>query len=125
MYSTKEYYGEEVWSQRSDWKAAAKDENVWKQVDVYALGKVLQYMFTGNADDALFFDDNFEWFKDKDSIIERTSSRRYVLNEFINRATNVFGRRYSDAKILKFVIENIQGLFNDDNYNKFFDGFNK
>lgn len=125
MYSIKEYYGEEVWSQRSDWKAAAKDENVWKQVDVYALGKVLQYMLTGNADETLFFDDNFEWFKDKDSIIERTSSRRYVLNEFINRATNVFGRRYSDAKTLKFVIENIQGLFNDDNYNKFFDGFNK
>lgn len=124
MYSTKEYYGEEVWSQRSDWKAAAKDENVWKQVDVYALGKVLQYMFTGNADDALFFDDNFEWFKDKDSIIERTSSRRYVLNEFINRATNVLGNRYSDAKTLKFVVENILSLFKNDNY-KLFDGFNK
>ena len=124
MYSTKQYYGEEVWSQRSDWKVAARDENVWKQVDVYALGKVLQYMLTGNADDALFFDDNFEWFKDKDSIIERTSSRRYVLNEFINRATNVFGRRYSDAQTLKFVVENIQGLFGHDNY-KLFDGFNK
>ena len=124
MYSTKEYYGEEVWSQRGDWKSAAKDENVWKQVDVYALGKVLQYMLTGNVDDALFFYDNFEWFEDKDSIIERTSSRRYVLNEFVNKATNVFGRRYSDAKTLKFVTENIQGLFGHDNY-KLFDGFNK
>lgn len=124
MYSTKQYYGEEVWSLRSDWKATATDENVWKQVDVYALGKVLQYMLTGNADDTLFFADNFEWFKDKDPVIKRTSSRRYVLNGFIKKATNVFGHRYSDASTVKFVVENILGLFHDNNF-EMFDGFNK
>ena len=124
MYSTRQYYGEEVWSLRSDWKAAATDENVWKQVDVYALGKVLQYMLTGNADDTLFFDDDFEWFKDKDPVIKRTSSRRYVLNGFIKKATNVFGHRYSDASTVKFVVENILGLFHDNNF-EMFDGSNK
>ena len=122
MYSTKQYYGEEVWSQRNDWKATATGENVWKQVDVYALGKVLQYMLTGYAEDTLFFADNFEWFKDKNPAIECTSSRRDVLNGFINRATNVLGNRYSDAKTLKFVVENIQALFN---HYGWFDGFNR
>ena len=121
MYSTKEYYGEEVWSSLPAWKKYATEET-WPQVDVYALGTIFGYMLLGYTPRVEGFGNDFSWFCDNDPVIPKTSVRREVLIGFINKTRRIFGSRYQNASNWKFVLENIQALFCNDNY-LMFDGF--
>lgn len=121
MYSTKEYYGEEVWSSLNAWKKYANEET-WQQVDVYALGTIFGYMLLGYTPRMEGFGNDFSWFCDNDPVIPKTSVRREVLIGFINKTRRIFGSRYHNASNWKFVLENIQALFFNDNY-LMFDGF--
>ena len=123
IYSTGAYYGEEVNSESDRWKRRVTEDS-WKQIDVYAIGRVFCYMLTKSSQTENLDDLNFSWFSIENIPIKTTSIRREVLINFINRTCAIFGKRYYDAKTLKFIVENIQGLFNNYNY-EMFDGFNE
>lgn len=105
LYSTANCYGEETRASFYD-KLKEGFSEKWKQIDVYPLGKLFAFILTGNKD--LDFD-LVEGCRFLVQNQPRTLNiRKHVFDRFINTLTSGFGNRYSNASIVKHVIENIQ-----------------
>lgn len=107
LYATVGYYGYELWASDKGELSQMLDGDGWKKIDVYALGKIFRYMLTGEDEDDSI--DGFTWFKRNDIIQKENILRKAILG-FYYRLTAYANERYSDAKTVQFVIENIEGL---------------
>lgn len=106
LYSTANCYGEET---RASFYAKLKDgfSEKWKQLDVYPLGRLCNFILTGNK-----IPDIDDFTEDSSFLVSNKSDtvniRKYVFDRFIDKLTAGFGNRYSDAATVKFVVENLQ-----------------
>lgn len=106
LYSTANCYGEET---RASFYAKLKDgfSEKWKQLDVYPLGRLCNFILTGNK-----IPDIDDFTEDSSFLVSNKSEtvniRKYVFDRFIDKLTAGFGNRYSDAATVKFVVENLQ-----------------
>lgn len=106
LYSTANCYGEET---RASFYAKLKDgfSEKWKQLDVYPLGRLCNFILTRNK-----IPDIDDFTEDSSFLVSNKSEtvniRKYVFDRFIDKLTAGFGNRYSDAATVKFVVENLQ-----------------